>query len=70
MFNHQRAFFSRAPASSVSPFFYSSFAFGTLAGWLVFAHIPDLWATLGFLLIALCGLGADWLSQREVPPSS
>ena len=62
--------FSRAPASSVSPFLYSSIAFATLAGWLVFSHIPDLWATLGILLIALCGLGAGWLSQREVPASS
>jgi drug/metabolite transporter (DMT)-like permease len=59
--------FSRAPASSVSPFLYSSIAFGTLSGWLVFSHIPDRWATLGILLIALCGLGAGWLSQREVP---
>ena len=62
--------FSRAPASSVSPFLYSSIAFATLAGWLVFSHIPDLWATLGIMLIALCGLGAGWLSQREVPASS
>ncbi len=62
--------FSRAPASSVSPFLYSSIAFATLAGWLVFSHIPDLWATLGILLIALCGLGAGWISQREVPASS
>lgn len=62
--------FSRAPASSVSPFLYSSIAFATLAGWLVFSHIPDLWATFGILLIALCGLGAGWLSQREVPAST
>ncbi|MEY4435463.1 MAG: hypothetical protein RL175_418 [Pseudomonadota bacterium] len=59
--------FSRAPASSVSPFLYSSIAFATLAGWLVFSHIPDKWATMGILLIALCGLGAGWLSQRETP---
>lgn len=57
--------FSRAPASSVTPFLYSSIAFATLGGWLVFSHIPDRWATLGIVLIALCGLGAGWLNQRE-----
>jgi drug/metabolite transporter (DMT)-like permease len=49
---------------------YSSIAFATLAGWLVFSHIPDPWATMGILLIALCGLGAGWLSQREAPQIS
>ena len=57
--------FSRAPASNVTPFLYSSIAFATLAGWVVFSHIPDLFATLGMLLIAACGIGAAWLSQRE-----
>lgn len=57
--------FSRAPASSVTPFLYSSIAFATLGGWIVFSHIPDQLATLGILLIAMCGLGAGWLSRRE-----
>lgn len=57
--------FSRAPAASVTPFLYSGIAFATFAGWLVFAHMPDLWARLGMVLIALCGVGAAWLSHRE-----
>lgn len=57
--------FSRAPAANVTPFLYSGIAFATFAGWLVFAHVPDHWARMGMLMIALCGLGAGWLSQRE-----
>ena len=57
--------FSRAPAASVSPFLYSGIAFATFAGWLVFAHVPDLWARMGMLLIALCGIGAAVLSHHE-----
>ena len=57
--------FSRAPAASVTPFLYSGIAFATLGGWVVFAHVPDPLARMGMLLIALCGIGAGWLSQRE-----
>jgi drug/metabolite transporter (DMT)-like permease len=57
--------FSRASAASVTPFLYSGIAFATFAGWLVFAHMPDFWACMGMVLIALCGLGAAWLSNRE-----
>ncbi len=57
--------FSRAPASTVTPVLYSSIAFATFGGWLVFSHVPDQIAVLGMLLIAVCGLGAGWLSTRE-----
>ena len=36
-----------------------------LAGWLVYGHIPDQWAVLGMLVIALCGAASAWLSIRE-----
>lgn len=65
--------FARAPASRVTPFLYSGIAFATLTGWVVFSHIPDPIALLGMSLIALCGLGAGWLGQREhtksIPPA-
>jgi drug/metabolite transporter (DMT)-like permease len=65
--------FARAPASRVTPFLYSGIAFATLTGWVVFSHIPDPIALTGMSLIALCGLGAGWLGQREhaksVPPA-
>ena len=57
--------FTRAPASRVTPFLYSGIAFATFAGWVVFSHIPDPIAITGMALIALCGLGAGWLGQRE-----
>ena len=40
-------------------------AFALLAGWLVYGHIPDQWAVLGMLVIALCGAASAWLSIRE-----
>jgi len=57
--------FSRASASTVTPVLYSNIAFATLGGWLVFSHVPDHIAVMGMLLIAVCGLGAGWLSTRE-----
>ena len=57
--------FSKAPASTVSPYLYTSIAFATLAGWFVFGQIPDALASLGMLVIAVCGLGAGWLSVKE-----
>lgn len=57
--------FSRATASTVTPVLYSNIAFATFGGWLVFSHVPDQIAVLGMLLIAVCGLGAGWLSTRE-----
>lgn len=60
--------FAKAPAVTITPFLYSGIAFATLGGWLVFSHIPDRVAVFGMLLIALCGLGAGWLSQREPHP--
>ena len=65
--------FARAPASRVTPFLYSGIAFATFTGWVVFSHIPDPIAITGMSLIALCGLGAGWLGQREhaqnIPPA-
>lgn len=57
--------FTRAPASDITPFLYSGVAFATLAGWLVFSHVPDPLALLGMGLIVCCGWGAGWLSNRE-----
>ena len=62
--------FAKAPAVTITPFLYSGIAFATFGGWLVFAHVPDRVAVLGMLLIALCGLGAGWLSHREQQASA
>ena len=62
--------FTRAPASEVTPYLYSGVAFATLAGWLVFAHVPDGLAFTGMALIVGCVWGAAWLSRRETSAST
>lgn len=56
--------FSRAPASTLSPYLYSAIAFASLAGWVVFGQVPDALALTGMLLIAVCGIAAGWLAGR------
>ncbi|HET9645514.1 MAG TPA: DMT family transporter [Burkholderiaceae bacterium] len=55
----------RAPVAVLTPYLYLQIAFATLGGWLVFSYVPDAWSTAGILLIAVCGAGGTWLSQRE-----
>ena len=57
--------YARAPAPTLTPFMYSQIGFGVLGGWLVFEHVPDNWAALGMLFIALCGALGAWLTVRE-----
>jgi drug/metabolite transporter (DMT)-like permease len=57
--------YRRAAASALTPWLYFQIGFATLAGWLVFAHAPDAWALTGISVIALCGLGGQWLNQRR-----
>lgn len=57
--------FTRSAASDVTPYLYSGVAFATVAGWLVFSHVPDALAFTGMALIVGCGWGAAWLSHRD-----
>lgn len=57
--------YQRAPAMTLTPFLYAQIAFAMLAGWLVFAHVPDGWAVAGIALIAVCGAGSAWLTTHE-----
>ncbi len=57
--------YRRAPAASLAPLMYAQIAFATLAGWLVFAHVPDSWSLLGMALIAACGAASAWLAVLE-----
>lgn len=57
--------YARAPASTLTPFFYAQIGFSTFAGWLVFSHVPDLWSRWGIALIAVCGAAGAWLAVRE-----
>jgi drug/metabolite transporter (DMT)-like permease len=44
-----------APASMLAPFNYFHIAFAVVAGWIVYNHIPDTWALLGMVMIAISG---------------
>ncbi|MBV9556226.1 MAG: DMT family transporter [Pseudolabrys sp.] len=45
-----------APLSIVAAFRYTLLIFGTIAGYLVFADVPDAWTLTGAALIVACGL--------------
>ncbi len=57
--------YTRSPAATLMPFLYVQIGFAMLGGWLVFGHVPDLWATLGIILVAVCGAAGAWLTVRE-----
>ena len=57
--------YQRAPASTITPYLYTQIGFAMLGGWLIFSHVPDLWALLGIAMIALCGALGAWLAVRE-----
>ena len=57
--------FNRASAAVLSPYLYTQIAFATLAGWLVFRHVPDAFAWAGLAVIAASGVGNALLTIRE-----
>ncbi|MEO8296854.1 MAG: DMT family transporter [Burkholderiales bacterium] len=57
--------YATAAVSRLTPYLYWQIAFANLFGWLVFAHVPDRWAMLGILIIAVCGAAGTWLNARE-----
>ncbi len=44
-----------APASILAPFSYFHIALAVLMGWLVYHHVPDVWAFVGMAMIAGSG---------------
>ena len=58
------AAYGRAPASTLAPYLYVQIGFATLAGWLVFGHVPGQLEFAGIALIAACGSAAAWLAAR------
>lgn len=57
--------YQRAPAATLTPYLYTGIGFAMLGGWLVFSHMPDQWALVGILMIALCGALGAWLAVKE-----
>ena len=57
--------YEHARPATISPFLYSQIPFAVFAGWLLYGHMPDHWAVLGMVAIALGGALSAWLSVRE-----
>ena len=57
--------YQRAPASTLTPYLYAQIAFAMLAGWIMFAQVPDTASLVGIGLIAICGATGAWLTVRE-----
>ena len=57
--------YTRAPASTLTPYLYAQIAFAMLGGWIVFSHVPDAWSMTGIGLIFVCGAIGGWLTARE-----
>ncbi|MDP9137737.1 MAG: DMT family transporter [Pseudomonadota bacterium] len=54
--------FEKAPVSAVAPFAYSALVWATLAGYVFFGEVPDVWTVAGAVLIAASGL---YIFHRE-----
>lgn len=57
--------YQRAPAVTLTPYFYLQICFAMLCGWVAFSHIPDGWAIFGMAMIAVCGAAGGWLTVHE-----
>jgi len=57
--------FQHAPASSITPFTYMQLVWATLAGWVVYRHLPDAFAVAGMVVIAGSGLTVALLDRRR-----
>ncbi|MET0335829.1 MAG: DMT family transporter [Rhizobacter sp.] len=54
-----------APMATLMPFTFLQLGFASIAGWLVFDHIPDDWAFVGIAVVGVCGATSVWLNFRE-----
>jgi drug/metabolite transporter (DMT)-like permease len=62
-----------APASMLAPFSYFHIAFAVILGWLFYQHVPDGYALVGMVMIAVSGAAIAIYSHamksgRELPP--
>lgn len=54
------AAYKLAPASTLQPFGYTMPVWAAVLGWLVFAHVPDVWTFAGGGVVIASGLYALW----------
>ena len=57
--------YARAPVAMLTPYLYLQIGFATVAGWLVFAHVPDRWALAGIMVVFGSGVFGTWLTARK-----
>ena len=57
--------FSKAPATVLTPYFYTQICFAMLGGWLMFDHVPYHWTLVGIGIVAMCGALGALLTVRE-----
>ena len=57
--------YEHAKPATISPFLYSQIPFALMAGWLMYGHMPDRWAVMGMVAIAVGGALSAWLSVLE-----
>jgi len=55
--------FQRASASAIAPFTYMQLVWSTLAGWMVFGTLPDVWTFCGIVIIAGSGVVLTWYER-------
>jgi drug/metabolite transporter (DMT)-like permease len=48
--------YERAEVSLIAPFAYTELLWATLAGWMVFGDLPDIWVYVGAAIIASAGV--------------
>lgn len=54
-----------APMATLMPFTFLQLGFASVAGYLVFQHVPDGWAFVGIAVVGVCGATSVWLNMRE-----
>ncbi|QXI29834.1 DMT family transporter [Pseudomonas vanderleydeniana] len=57
--------FRHAPPAMLAPFSYGQILFAGMYGYLVFDHMPDMFAVIGIAVICLSGLLVAWGQRRR-----
>ncbi|UUQ66267.1 DMT family transporter [Pseudomonas fuscovaginae UPB0736] len=57
--------FRHAPPAMLAPFSYGQILFAGMYGYLVFDHMPDLFAVVGIAVVCLSGLAVVWGQRRR-----
>ena len=62
--------YQRAGAAALTPFTYAQLVWATLVGWAFFGRLPDAWALLGMVVIAVSGVVVVMRERRQARASA